>query len=145
MKKILFTIMFILTTTSYAHQVESIRDIPWSYTGIAGNLFQEYKVELKISELLSTTTEESSFGPVIKNTVKGQLKIGTHQIINITDFDLHFSNEKKVITIYITCDNKFEKTLVMSLRYDLINNNFVLKELPFLVQKSRFELKGPLK
>ena len=66
MKKLIAAIILSLSTIVNAHQIESIRDIPWTYTGVAGDLLQEHEVQLVIQELLSTTTEETTFGKKIK-------------------------------------------------------------------------------
>ena len=144
MKKIILAILLTLSSISYAHQIESIRDVPWTYKGIAGDLLKEYQVNLQISDLLSSSTEESTLGPILKNKVNGILKIGSNETIQVTDFDIHFSDGKKITNVYLGLENKFEKILVMSLRYDLVKNEFSLKEVPFQVQKSRFKLSGKL-
>lgn len=144
MKKLIAAIIFSLSTIVNAHQIESIRDIPWSYTGVAGDLLQEHKVQLQISELISTQSEETSFGRTLKNKVNAQLIINQNKTITITDLDLHFSHESKFKTLFLKMNNEFEKNLVLSLRYDVITNNFILKELPYQGNNSRFLLKGSL-
>ena len=143
MKYLICLLLILSNINALAHEGITIRDIPWKFDGISGDLFKERKVTLKISELLDTEVITGEFGTRTNNEVKGSILIEGRDRIDITRFDLESNNHvKNVYSVYVKIKNRFEKTLFLTLKYDLISNTFKLNEIPSRRHATRFFLQG---
>ena len=138
---IFFSLIFALNVS--AHEFESIREIPWKYTGTAGDLFEKHTVTLEIHELFYANTEINSIGTLLKNSIRGTLKVEHQNDIMITNIDIqHHNSTPEIKSVYLKLNDEFEKNLILTLKYDLISNEYILKEQPYQGLKSRMKLTG---
>lgn len=119
----------ILANHHEAHTINTIRDLPWKFTGHAGDLFQKQPVTLKISELISTKTEVTSYGEIIYNKVRGTILVGNKRQIFLTDINImKFSKTSNHYSLIVKTSDEFVKSLFLGLKYDLISDSFRLYE-----------------
>tara|TARA_B100000925_G_scaffold99377_1_gene72732 strand:- start:2822 stop:3259 length:438 start_codon:yes stop_codon:yes gene_type:complete len=142
--KVIFCLTLLLTSiTSFSHDIHTIRDIPWKFDGISGDLFNEQKVSLQITELLGTETIPGDFGTRTNNQVRGLIFIGNEKKIAITRFDIETNGiVKNVYSVFVKINNQFEKTLFLTLKYDLVSDTFKLNEIPSRRHPARFFMEG---
>lgn len=144
---LIFTSLFSLSAFSSENLpiISSIRDIPWTYSGTAGNLFQTQSVNLKLSELLSTKTEPVSFGAIIYNKVNGTLRVGKERTIELTDANiLKFDHSPSIYTLILKTSDQFITSMTMTMRYDVITDTFILIEERHQGNRSELRLTGQL-
>ena len=144
---ILFSFLISITATANnqldTQTINTIRDIPWKYTGYAGDLFQKKPVTLEISELISTTTESTSFGEIIYNKIKGKILVGDKREILLTDVNImKFSKTTNHYSLVVKTSDEFIKSLILGLKYDLINDSFRLYEENHQGMRPELKLQG---
>lgn len=133
----------ILANNHETHTINTIRDIPWKFNGHAGDLFQKKPVTFEISELISTNTEITSFGEIIKNKVKGKILVGNKRRISITDINImKFSKTNFNYSLIVKTSDEFIQSLVLGLRYDLISDSFHLYEENHRGMRPELKLQG---
>ena len=103
MRKILITLLFLIALNSHSNEIniETIRDIPWNFSGKAGNLFQTENVTFKIKKLLSYESEEVSFGEIIYHDIDGEVIIGESRTLKI--MAKHFEVQSYIEKSHINC------------------------------------------
>ena len=142
--KNLLLILILNISISQAKEINSIRDIPWFYEGVVGNLMVEKLAIIEIEELLHTETVKGIHGKKIYNKVHAKLKIGKNKIVEITNIDIEYQNGTSAYSVYLSLKNNFERKLFMSLRYDVVANVFHLRETPSAGNRGRFFLRGSM-
>ena len=124
-------------------KIETIRDIPWNFTGKAGNLFQTSDISLTISELISAQTENVSFGKIIYNKINGLIKIGEKRVLTISEINiLQYDHTPTSNTVIVKTTDKFVPNILFNLKYDLISDSYHLKEQIHHANRSEINLSG---
>lgn len=133
------TALFVCTTVFASSQmpVRSLNDLPSSWLGEAGDLFNKAGASLVIEDIrfLSGTEKEGSLSA--RYSVKSSLKIGTRKL---EIHEIHLSGKDELFEVSLLSGDKLVPNLFAIIKRDEKTGKFTLKEMPRKGWERRFVL-----
>lgn len=133
--KFILIFIFFFNINSYAHEIQSLKDMPSVFSGKAGNLIHLLDTRIEFKNIYSFKIESNSFGDIVDHNIEGFITIGQNRKLEIFKVLLQkYESSPKYYTLKIFTKDNFVKVINFELRkednsFNLIRHNIPGQEL----------------